>query len=68
MHASLRVTCACGTVVPEDELHRHMRICPSHDLRRQYFWDTFPVVDEDTGALEKDPVYMRPFTHQEYYE
>ena len=66
MHTALRATCSCGTVVTEDEMHRHMRICPAHDLRREYYWDSFPIVDEETGELETAGLQVRPFTQREY--
>lgn len=66
MHSSLRATCACGTTVTEDDMHRHMRICPAHNLRREHLWDSFPIVDEDNAELERNVPHVRPFTMNEY--
>ena len=47
-------------------MHRHMRICPAHNLRLEYFWESFPIVDEDSGELEITGLQIRPFTEREY--
>ena len=67
MHSGLKAKCVCGAVVHEMDMHSHINTCPAHDLRRENFWSTFAIVDEDTGELGDVPPIVRPFTAREYF-